>query len=71
MAELLKWRRADQDEILRTARTVRRFVFRLVGVELWCRLFLDGDSPAVLTDQLQRQRHLAQGATTCHTVARL
>jgi asparagine synthase (glutamine-hydrolysing) len=57
VAELLKWRRADQDEILRTARTVRRFVFRLVGVELWCRIFLDGDSPAVLTDHLQCHRH--------------
>lgn len=56
LAELLQWRRADQDGILRTAAADRRFVFRLISAELWCRLYLDGDSHEALAERLQRQR---------------
>jgi asparagine synthase (glutamine-hydrolysing) len=59
VAELLKWRRADQPEILRIIQAQPRFMFRLLCTEIWARIYFGGESQEQLSDVLLRQRRLA------------
>ncbi len=52
VADLLKWRAADQDEILGLLRSHRHFQFRLIATEMWLRMTFDGESGAELSDAL-------------------
>ena len=63
VAELLKWGRADQPEILRLIQSNPYFVFRLLCTEIWARIYFGGESPEQLSDALLRQRRLASSNT--------
>lgn len=63
VAELLKWARADQPEILRLIQTQPYFVFRLLCTEIWARIYFGGESQEQLSDALLRQRRLASSNT--------
>jgi asparagine synthase (glutamine-hydrolysing) len=63
VAELLKWGRADQSEILRLIQTQPYFVFRLLSTEIWARIYFGGESLEQLSDALLRQRRLASSNT--------
>jgi asparagine synthase (glutamine-hydrolysing) len=63
VAELLKWSRTDQPEILRLIQTQPYFVFRLLCTEIWARIYFGGESQEQLSDALLRQRRLASSNT--------
>ncbi len=54
VAELLKWRAADEPDILALLSRQGFYQFRLLGMELWLRLTFDGESPELLSEQLLR-----------------
>jgi hypothetical protein len=56
VAELLKWRAADQPEILRLLPKHPFYQFRLLGMELWLRMSFGSERPEDLSEQLLRMR---------------
>lgn len=52
VAQLLKWRSQDQDSILQMIQRYPRFLYRLISTEIWARMYIDGESPAQLSDVL-------------------
>jgi asparagine synthase (glutamine-hydrolysing) len=56
IAELLGWRRSDEQALLELVGRHRRFLFRMVCFELWGRLFFRGETTEGLTEDLLRHR---------------
>ncbi len=56
LAELLKWRDADQDDILQMIRKHPRLLHRMLSTEIWVRITLDGESPLLLGESMLRYR---------------
>ncbi len=52
LAELLKWRRQDQADIVGLLSTRPYYQFALVATELWLRMRFGGESPQELSDKL-------------------
>ncbi|MCL4747983.1 MAG: asparagine synthase C-terminal domain-containing protein, partial [Burkholderiaceae bacterium] len=52
LAELLKWRRDDQEDIVRLLAQRPYYQFALVSTELWLRMRFGGESPDDLSDKL-------------------
>jgi asparagine synthase (glutamine-hydrolysing) len=52
VADLLKWRADDQDEILALLRRHPYFQFRLIATEVWLRMWLGGESATKLSSAL-------------------
>lgn len=63
VAELLKWGRADQPDILRLIQAQPYFAFRLLCTEIWARIYFGGESQEQLSEALLRQRRLAGSNT--------
>lgn len=61
LAELLKWRSADQFDITQMIRRHPRLLYRLLSTEIWARIYLDGASPQQLGESLLHSRR-QQGA---------
>jgi asparagine synthase (glutamine-hydrolysing) len=58
VADLLKWDRADQQEILSLLPQQRFYQFRLLGMELWLRMNIDGEAPEELSEELIRMKRM-------------
>jgi len=56
LAEILRWRAADQPEILRLLEGQPRPLYRVLSLELWARIRLGGESPDELGERLLRER---------------
>ncbi len=56
LAEQLKWRRKDQNEIFALFERNRIFQFRLLSIELWLRMRFRGESAQSLTETLRAFR---------------
>lgn len=56
VAQLLKWRPQDQDDILRLVERYPRFLYRLLSTELWYRIYFDGATPEQLGETLLAAR---------------
>ena len=61
VANILKWRKQDQDKILKVIRRYPRFLYRLISTEIWFRMYFDGESPQRLGETLlHHRRHKAK-----------
>jgi asparagine synthase (glutamine-hydrolysing) len=56
LAELLEWRRDEIAPLVESLGSHRRFLFRLVCLEMWARMFFRGESTDQVTEDLQRHR---------------
>lgn len=61
LADMLRWRRSEESSLLELVGRHRRFLFRLVGFELWARLFFRGETPDQLSETLLRQHGASAG----------
>jgi hypothetical protein len=52
IAELLGWRPSEEQALIDLVGRRRRFLFRMVGLEIWGRLFFRGDSAEQPPDEL-------------------
>lgn len=52
LAELLKWRAADQQDIVQMIQKHPRLLYRMLSTEIWARIYLDGASPLQLSESM-------------------
>jgi asparagine synthase (glutamine-hydrolysing) len=56
LADLLKWRSSDQQDIVQMIRKHPRLLYRMLSTEIWARIYLDGASPQQLGEAMLQVR---------------
>jgi len=64
VADLLKWGGDEEEDLLRLVQRQPRFLFRLLSVEIWGRLFFRGSTCEQLTEELEATRDSVSGRGT-------